>query len=163
MACRSLGIQHWRETVRCQCGLVQFSTELRQCRRCKVSFDAPAEPVVLSVTPVPQVAAQKQRAPRKRDEDRLRGPSREQLAAIGVTAAAVAPIDVAAAVRFCREALGWSQRDLAKAMGGCPRTYVSKIERARAGECSLGRFLRLAAAFGLHPMVFFALCEVPGL
>jgi ribosome-binding protein aMBF1 (putative translation factor) len=132
----SLGELHGRQTVRClQCKLVQFVTERNHCRRCKVSFEEPIVP--------PE-------------------PKRVQRIPIALPPIEAKGLNVAGAVRICREALGLSQRDV-EALTGMRRTYISKIENRELLTPNLKQCARLAKGFGV-PMSFFAtLCEVPGL
>ena len=71
----------------------------------------------------------------------------------------VFPIDkaTALAVYCCRKALLWSQKDLAAAMK-VPRTYVSKLENAKASPTLWG-VERLAKAFGITPQFFVRIID----
>jgi antitoxin component HigA of HigAB toxin-antitoxin module len=80
---KNLGILYGRETVRCECGLVQFMTERQQCRRCKLSFIEPEAPPDPVTAPLEEV----QRVPQ--------------------------PLNIGGALRTCRRALRLSQSALA--------------------------------------------------
>ncbi len=106
-----------REVVRCdQCNLVQFKTTNNLCRRCRTSLDAD-EPEPILAPPLPAVV------PETRNEGE---------------------VQVAKAIRTLRQGASLSQRQLALRMG-VPRTYVSKIENAKA-KPTLSSLARLAAA-----------------
>ena len=128
----NLGEMYGRETVKCDCGLTQFITANKLCRRCKASPDP--EPIVEQVLePAPE--------PMKES-----GPS---------------GLNIGGAVRFCRQALQISQRQLALRMK-CPRTYVSKVERGH-DKPSIAQMQRVADALWLPLDFLVTLCEVRGL
>ena len=108
-----------REVLKCeQCKLVQFSTPLHICRRCKQSL--------LKEQPRPQLAialVPNQPATAEPKDDTLQ---------------------VATAVRDLRKIRNLSQRQLAGRMG-VPRTYISKIENGKAMP-TLNSLDRLAKA-----------------
>ena len=107
-----------REVLRCEhCQLVQFRTLDSHCRRCRKALEVEEpEPLIPQLVPA------------------------------GTVAAAVAPpeLDVAGAVRQLRRERGLSQRQLAGRMQ-VPRTYISKIENAKAMP-TLSSLERLASA-----------------
>jgi transcriptional regulator with XRE-family HTH domain len=106
-----------REVVRCEhCTLVQYRTGNSLCRRCHKPLDI-EEPV--------------QEAP-------------QLVASLPVQAHAGAGLQVAEQVRQIRRARHLSQRQLAGRMQ-VPRTYISKIENAKAIP-TLGSLERLASA-----------------
>ncbi len=146
---KNLGILYGRETVRCECGLVQFMTERQQCRRCKLSFiepEAPPDPVTApleEVQRVPQLRAFKRTA------------RKEPLITPGE------PLNIGGALRTCRRALGLSHSELA-AKVLCVRTYISKIENNRT-QPKIRQIERLCEALGLPVRIFIELCEVRGL
>ncbi|HTA87506.1 MAG TPA: helix-turn-helix transcriptional regulator [Silvibacterium sp.] len=106
-----------REVLRCEhCSLVQFRTANSLCRRCHKPLEIEA--------PEPQLP---------------------QLVVASVSSAANGDeINVARAVRDIRHARGLSQRQLAGRMQ-VPRTYISKIENAKAMP-TLSSLERLATA-----------------
>jgi transcriptional regulator with XRE-family HTH domain len=106
-----------REVCRCEhCKLVQFRTSAEICRRCKKSLLA-EQP-----KPQPVIALVPEAAPRGANDQ----------------------IQVATAVRDLRRVRNLSQRQLAGRMG-VPRTYISKIENAKAMP-TLSSLDRLARA-----------------
>lgn len=115
----SVSITPEREVRKCEhCKLVQFSTTANICRRCKRSLVAEqpkAEPV-MSLVPNQPLPAD------KKDET----------------------LQVASAVKDLRRFRNLSQRQLAGRMN-VPRTYISKIENAKAMP-TLGSLDRLARA-----------------
>jgi transcriptional regulator with XRE-family HTH domain len=112
----SLATVEAREVLRCDyCSLVQFRTMNSLCRRCHKALEIEE--------PEPQIPHLVVNAPSTVNEDR---------------------IDVARAVREIRNALGLSQRQLAGRMD-VPRTYISKIENAKAMP-TLSSLDRLARA-----------------
>jgi len=106
-----------REVLRCDhCALVQFRRIDSLCRRCRKSLDIEEPaPVALTLAVVP--------TPEPREDS---------------------GIQVATAVRDLRLVRNLSQRQLAGRMG-VPRTYISKIENAKAMP-TLGSLERLARA-----------------
>ena len=106
-----------REVIRCdRCSLVQFRTSNSLCRRCHKPLEMD-EPEL----PVPELAPAAMEA-----SDEPEG------------------IDVARAVRAVRQGRNLSQRQLAGRMQ-VPRTYISKIENAKAIP-TLSSLERLARA-----------------
>ncbi len=106
-----------REVRKCEhCKLVQFSTPLNLCRRCKQSLVAEPPKIQPVIALVPPVEA----APK---DDKLQ---------------------VASAVRDLRRIRNLSQRQLAGRMN-VPRTYISKIENGKAMP-TLSSLDRLARA-----------------
>lgn len=106
-----------REVLRCEsCKLVQFRTHSDTCRRCKKSL-LPEPPKIQAVTSLHIEPAA---------EAHEGGPQ------------------VASAVRDLRHVRNLSQRQLAARMG-VPRTYISKIENAKAMP-TLSSLDRLARA-----------------
>lgn len=106
-----------REVLRCEsCKLVQFRTATAVCRRCKKSL----------IPDIPKPSAVTSIAP----ESSARQPDGE--------------LQVATAVRDLRRVRNLSQRQLAGRMG-VPRTYISKIENAKAMP-TLSSLDRLARA-----------------
>lgn len=109
-----------REVLRCDhCSLVQFRTTCSICRRCKKPLEV--EPPV-AATPGPVLVAE--------PAEESSGPQ------------------VARAVRELRRRRNLSQRQLAGRMQ-VPRTYISKIENARAVP-TLSSLQRLANALEVH-------------
>jgi transcriptional regulator with XRE-family HTH domain len=110
-----------REVIRCaHCTLVQFRTVNSLCRRCHKPLEI-EEPE----------------------------PSLPQLVvATGNTGSSPDEINVARAVREIRQSRGLSQRQLAARMD-VPRTYISKIENAKAMP-TLSSLERLATALGVE-------------
>jgi transcriptional regulator with XRE-family HTH domain len=105
-----------REVLRCEhCSLVQFRTSNSLCRRCRKPLEI-EEPAVQ----IPQ------------------------LVVASTASAEEEEIDVARAVRDIRHSRGMSQRQLAGRML-VPRTYISKIENAKAMP-TLSSLERLANA-----------------
>jgi transcriptional regulator with XRE-family HTH domain len=105
-----------REVVRCDhCSLVQFRTSSAICRRCRKGLEVEA--------PAP---APKPLALVSKDESPVKG------------------LQVSAAVRELRHVRNLSQRQLAARMN-VPRTYISKIENAKAMP-TLSSLDRLARA-----------------
>src|SRR5271154_2736795 len=106
-----------REVLRCEhCSLVQFRTANSLCRRCHKPLEIEdPEPQL------PQLVVQSANTSANEDE-----------------------INVARAVRDIRHARGLSQRQLAGRMQ-VPRTYISKIENAKAMQ-TLYSLERLATA-----------------
>ncbi len=106
-----------REVLRCEhCQLVQFRTLDSHCRRCRKALEAEEpEPLIPQLVPAGTTAAQP-----------------------------AAAFDVAGAVRRLRRERGLSQRQLATRMQ-VPRTYISKIENAKAVP-TLSSLERLAAS-----------------
>ncbi len=108
-----------REVLKCDhCKLVQFRTASDSCRRCKKSL-LPEQPKVMpaiALVPTPEAGP---------------APKNDTL-------------QVAAAVRDLRRVRNLSQRQLAGRMG-VPRTYISKIENAKAMP-TLSSLDRLARA-----------------
>lgn len=113
-----------REVLRCEhCTLVQFRTANSLCRRCHKPLEV-EEP--------------------------------EPASSISCTGEGAAPeaengLQVAQSVRGIRRARGLSQRQLAARMG-VPRTYISKIENAKAMP-TLSSLDRLARALGVNVCV----------
>ena len=106
-----------REVRKCEhCKLVQFSTPTNSCRRCKKSLVAEQPKIQPAIALVPQVEAEPK-------DDTLQ---------------------VANAVRDLRRIRNLSQRQLAGRMN-VPRTYISKIENAKAMP-TLSSLDRLARA-----------------
>jgi transcriptional regulator with XRE-family HTH domain len=106
-----------REVLRCEhCSLVQFRTSNSLCRRCHKPLEI-EEPE----PQLPQLVVPSANSGTDQDE-----------------------INVARAVRDMRHARGLSQRQLAGRMQ-VPRTYISKIENAKAMP-TLSSLERLAAA-----------------
>ncbi len=106
-----------REVVKCEgCKLVQFRTTHETCRRCKKSLLPELPKLKIHIAPAPEPAV----------------PS------------GTGEIQVAAAVRDLRHVRNLSQRQLAARMG-VPRTYISKIENAKAMP-TLSSLDRLARA-----------------
>lgn len=70
-------------------------------------------------------------------------------------------LNIAGAVRACREAQNLSQSDVAARMN-VPRTYISKIENQRCIP-TLNLLDRMCSAFNLPVSFFLQLCEVRGL
>ncbi len=110
-----------REVLKCEhCKLVQFSTPVNTCRRCKKSLlpeQPKLQPAIALVPHAPTPAA----AEPKGDT-----------------------LQVADAVRDLRKVRNLSQRQLAGRMN-VPRTYISKIENGKAMP-TLGSLDRLAKA-----------------
>jgi transcriptional regulator with XRE-family HTH domain len=105
-----------REVLRCEhCSLVQFRTSNSLCRRCHKPLEIEE--------PEPQLP---------------------QLVVPSAAAVTDGDIDVARAVRDIRHSRGMSQRQLAGRMQ-VPRTYISKIENAKAMP-TLSSLERLAQA-----------------
>jgi transcriptional regulator with XRE-family HTH domain len=106
-----------REVLKCDhCRLVQFRTASETCRRCKKSLIAEQPKPIAAIALVPEAPA--------------KSPDGE--------------IQVATAVRDLRRVRNLSQRQLAARMG-VPRTYISKIENAKAMP-TLSSLDRLARA-----------------
>lgn len=117
-----------RPVVRCpHCKLRQYETVSGNCRRCKLRLREPEPPVVEVAPPEP--------------EKILKGYGRHPKTP-----------NMAEAIKSIRMNMGLSQRDLAIKMK-VPRTYVSKIENAKA-EPTLTSLYKFAAGFGLKPQVF---------
>jgi transcriptional regulator with XRE-family HTH domain len=109
-----------REVLRCDlCSLVQFRTTSSICRRCKKPLEV-EQPV--AATPGPVLVTE--------SPEESSGPQ------------------VARAVRELRRRRNLSQRQLAGRMQ-VPRTYISKIENARAVP-TLSSLQRLADALEVH-------------
>ena len=109
-----------REVLRCDlCSLVQFRTNSSICRRCKKPLEV-EQPV--AAAPGPMLVAE--------PVEESSGPQ------------------VARAVRDLRRRRNLSQRQLAGRMQ-VPRTYISKIENARAVP-TLSSLARLAEALEVH-------------
>ncbi len=109
-----------REVIKCEsCKLVQFRTAAETCRRCKKSLLAEQPKAQLSIVPAAEAAAK---------------PANDE-------------IEVATAVRDLRRVRNLSQRQLAARMG-VPRTYISKIENAKAMP-TLSSLDRLARALNV--------------
>jgi hypothetical protein len=153
MSAQSLGIQHGRETLRCQCGLVQWKGEHDRCRRCGLHYVEQAAPVSVLARSIDDSPVE-----RKKMSIVLQFPEQSPEYAPG-------PLNVGGAVRLCRKALCITQKELSRRIN-LPRANVSRLENKKntAVTCSYySLILQLAAAFGLHPAVFVALCQVPGL
>ncbi|MGA7770465.1 MAG: helix-turn-helix transcriptional regulator [Candidatus Sulfotelmatobacter sp.] len=88
--------------LRCDlCFLVQFASDSRNCRRCRMPLDSAPEPMTTMARtrmPLPLIAAP--------------------------------PSQLGATVKFIRLQRGWSQKALGRRFN-LPRTYVSKIETGR--------------------------------
>jgi transcriptional regulator with XRE-family HTH domain len=107
-----------REVVRCDdCHLVQFRTANNLCRRCRTSLDEDEPEPILTPQLLPQVQPEQ---------------------------SSTSEVQVSQAIRSLRQRAGLSQRQLALRMG-VPRTYVSKIENAKATP-TLSSLNRLANA-----------------
>src|SRR5882672_2476416 len=107
-----------REVVRCdRCLLVQFRTTNSLCRRCHLSLDE-VEAELVAPDPIPAIMP-------------INGNGRGHL-------------NLANSIRSLRLRSGLSQRQLAGRMS-VPRTYVSKIEKAKATP-TLSSLERLARA-----------------
>ncbi|MDP9160473.1 MAG: helix-turn-helix domain-containing protein [Acidobacteriota bacterium] len=65
---------------------------------------------------------------------------------------------IGVAVKLLRTALGFSQRQLAAAIGNVPRTYISKIEQHRATP-NLSSIERFANIFGITPYGLIRIAE----
>ncbi len=110
-----------REVLKCHhCKLVQFRTSAETCRRCKKSLlaEQPKLQAVIALVPDPVTGSGGKHGSGE--------------------------IQVAAAVRDLRHVRNLSQRQLAGRMG-VPRTYISKIENAKAMP-TLSSLDRLARA-----------------
>lgn len=106
-----------REVLKCEhCKLVQFRTAADSCRRCKKSLLPELPKPVAAISLVPEP----------------------------MEAAAPGGLQVATAVRDLRRVRNLSQRQLAARMN-VPRTYISKIENAKAMP-TLSSLERLARA-----------------
>ena len=106
-----------REVTKCEsCKLVQFRSAAETCKRCKKSLLPEQPKAQLTIVPTPD-------AVEKTGKDE---------------------IQVATAVRDLRRVRNLSQRQLAARMG-VPRTYISKIENAKAMP-TLSSLDRLARA-----------------
>ncbi len=110
-----------REVLRCdRCSLVQFSTSNLLCRRCHKPLEVEEpEPIVSSAIEV-----------------------------MGMRASGTRCSKVAVRLREIRNARHLSQRQLAARLD-VPRTYISKIENARAMP-TLSSLQRLAEALGVN-------------
>jgi len=109
-------VHNEREVLKCNhCKLVQFRTKSAECRRCKRCLEVERLPVAVS-----------------------------PLALVPAFAEPAQGIQVAAAVRELRHVRNLSQRQLAARMN-VPRTYISKIENAKAMP-TLSSLDRLAKA-----------------
>lgn len=131
----SLGIIEERDVVMCDaCGLVQFVTATRSCRRCRTPYERAAASPALEPQPT--------------------------LATAAVASSHSCDFDLASAVLLIRLARGLSQQDLANRISS-PRTWISKVETRQTIPTVFG-LLKLAQGLEIAPWILVEFASVPG-